>query len=546
MKLCFLTEMVGICRKIASGRGRKERKGARKVEQERNRPRQQRNHQNQRQNHQQHQKKNDGGKNKKPLIIAVAVVLIAVVAVFGYQQVHKGKVNELLAAEGIYQGVTINGEDVAGLSEEEAIAKLQDKYKAEVIGQILTLYYGEGEEEQKWEIPFEEIGAGYDVEGAVKQAYLTGREGTEEERFDVGSTLLKDGVDIELVYSYNEEMLDTKLTEVAEEFDQEAVDSTVIRKNGKFVVSDEQEGLVMDKEKTAENVAAVMETRMSGKAAIVAEVTEPKITAEDNSHVTDLIGTYYTTYTNSDANRNNNLVVGCNYIDGTVVAPGEVFSANANLGSQTAAGGYKNAGVYVNGKVEQGMAGGVCQVTSTLYNAAILAELEIVERSPHSMTVGYVPLGRDAAVAGTYKDLKFRNNTEYPIMIEAYASGGKLVMNIYGHEVHSSSRKVEFETVYEATIAKPAEIVTEDPEMLEGERVVTSKGRTGCKVSVRKKVYEGGKQISNEWFSSSSYRAAADEVKVGTKKKEAEAATTTPAVVPQTPAWVEDSGFGIQ
>ena len=79
------------------------------------------------------------------------------------------------------------------------------------------------------------------------------------------------------------------------------------------------------------------------------------------------------------------------------------------------------------------------------------------------MTVGYVPLGRDAAVAGTYKDLKFKNNTEYPIMIEAYASGGKLVMNIYGHEVHDAGRRLEFETVYEGTINKPAEIVKKDP-----------------------------------------------------------------------------------
>ncbi len=509
------------------------------MEQERKRPRQQK--------QQKHRHKKVNG-NQKPLVIAAAVVLIAVVAVFGYHQVQKAKVRDLLVAEGIYQGITINGEDVAGLSEAEAIAKLHEKYKEEVVGQILTLQYGEGEEEeeqkkQKWEIPFEDIGAGYDVEGAVKQAYLTGREGTEEERFAVGSELLKNGMDIELVYGYDEELLDAKLTEVAEEFDQEAVDSTVVRKNGKFIISDEQTGLAMDKQKTAENVARVMETQVSGKADIVAEVTEPKVTAEDNSHVTDLIGTYYTTYTNSDKNRNNNLAVGCNYINGTVVAPGEVFSANANLGSQTAAGGYKDAGVYVNGKVEKGMAGGVCQVTSTLYNAAILAELDIVERSPHSMTVGYVPLGRDAAVAGTYKDLKFRNNTEYPIMIEAYASGGKLVMNIYGYEVHSSSRKVEFETVYEGTIDKPAEIVTKDPEMLEGERKVTSKGRTGCKVSVRKKVYEGGKLISNEWFSSSSYRAAADEVTVGTKKPE----TTAPETAGTTDASANTGeNFGIQ
>ena len=138
---------------------------------------------------------------------------------------------------------------------------------------------------------------------------------------------------------------------------------------------------------------------------------------------------------------------------------------NVGLGPQTYANGYKDAGVYVNGKVEQGVAGGVCQVTSTLYNAVILAELEVVERYPHSMTVGYVPLGRDAAVAGDYKDLKFKNNTEYPVYLEAYVSTYKIVT-------------------------------------------------------------ENGKQISKDWFSSSTYRATADEVTVGTKKAEAPAQQT--------------------
>lgn len=508
------------------------------MEQEKKRPRQQKKHELQ-QRRQERQKRTGerlpGEKNKKLLILG-GILLVILVSVFAYYQVQKAKVKELLSADGIFQGITINGEEVAGLSEAEAAEKLHTKYKTEINGQILTLHYGEGEDEQKWEIPFEEIGAGYEVEQAVREAYQTGRTGTEEERFAVGKTLLKDGIDIELVYGFDQELLNQKLSEIAESFDREAVDSTVLRKGGKFVVSPEKTGLVMDKEKTAAAMGKVLETRLSGDAAIVAEVTEPKITAEANSHVTDLIGSYYTTFNNSDQNRNNNLVVGCRYIDGTMVAPGEVFSANANLGSQTAAGGYKNAGVYVNGKVEQGMAGGVCQVTSTLYNAAILAELDIVERSPHSMTVGYVPLGRDAAVAGTYKDLKFRNNTEYPIMIEAYASGGRLVMNIYGHEVHSASRKVEFETVYEGTINKPPEIVTKDPELPEGERKITAKGRTGCKVSVKKKVYEGGKLISNEWFSSSSYRAAADEVTVGTKKPEEKAPETNGETGAQTVA----------
>ncbi len=490
------------------------------------------------------QMENGTGRKKKLLLLAGVLVVLAAVA-FGYYQMHKKQVTELLATEGIYPGVRVNGEDVSGLSEEEAVELLREKYGTAAAEQSVTLQYGEGDEQRKWDISFEEIGAGFRVEEAAKQAYLTGREGTEKERFRTGATLLKDGVDIEMDYGYDDAKLSERLAAIAEEFDRDAKDSTVVRKNGTFVVSEEQDGLLMDREKTIERIAAVVETRKSGTAEIVAKVTEPKITSEDTAKITDLIGTYYTTYTNSDKNRNNNLVVGCNYINGTILMPGEIFSANESLGSQTAAGGYKSAGVYVNGKVEQGMAGGVCQVTTTLYNAVILAELEVVERFPHSMTVSYVPLGRDAAIAGTYKDLKFKNNTEYPIFIEAYASGGKLVMNLYGHEIHQKGRTVEFETVYEGTIAKPAEIVTKDAELPEGERIVTSQGRTGCKVSVRKKVYQDGKQISNEWFSSSSYRATADEVTVGTKKKEEEASPAEePAVTEEATESVEtDTGI---
>ncbi len=304
----------------------------------------------------------------------------------------------------------------------------------------------------------------------------------------------------------------------------------------------------MDLEGTMVNVDRVVESMVGGRAAIVADVTEPEVTYEDNEHVTDLIGSYSTKYTANDKNRNTNLVVGCKYLNGTIIAPGEVFSASEGLGEQTYERGYRDAGVYVNGKVEAGMGGGVCQITSTLYNAAIYAELEIVERHPHSMTVGYVPLGRDAAIAGNYKDLKIKNNTEYPIYLEAYASNGVLEVRLYGHEIHEAGRKVEFETVFEASIPKPDEIVKQDPEKPGGEREVTHTGRTGSKVSVNKKVFQNGKQVSKDWFSSSSYRAVADEVTVGTKKP----AVSEQVFVPTQPengatsgASGEDS-FGIQ
>ena len=254
---------------------------------------------------------------------------------------------------------------------------------------------------------------------------------------------------------------------------------------------------------------------------------QPEITREENEKATSLIGTYYTTFSGNDYGRNENLRVGCANINGTELAPGEIFSMNEGLGPQTYENGYRDAAVIVDGKIEDGLAGGVCQITSTLYNAVILAELKIVERSNHSLAVSYVPLGQDAAVAGDYKDLKFQNDTDYPVYIEAYISGNKLITNVYGYEIHSPSREVKFENIVDSVIQKPAEKVTEDPEKPKGYREVTYYGKQGKKVSTYKIVYENGQQISREYFSSSTYRATPDEVTIGTKEEETEQANNT-------------------
>ena len=459
-------------------------------------------------------------KKKRIWMGILLVVIVAGVAALGYMLYHRHLVKELLSEEGIYRGITIDGEDVSGMSPEEAVALLQSKYTAAVEEERVTLYFGD---EEEWEYSFPELGAGYLLNEAVDKAYHTGRDGTEKENFHMGALLLKEGTDIEVEYGYDKAKMQEKLDELTKDFDREPKDSTLTRSGGKFIVEPEINGRKMKQNETRENIASILDTRKSGKAEIEADVENAQITAEDNNHVTDLIGSFKTTYKNNDQNRNINLEVGCRNINGTIIPSGGVFSANAELGSQTIAGGYREAAIYNNGKVEKGVAGGVCQVTTTLYNAALKAELDIVERHPHSMTVGYVPLGRDAAVAGTYKDLKFKNNTDYPIYIEAYASAGNLVMNIYGHEIHAPGRGVDYETVYESTVPKPAEVVTEDPAMPEGERKITSRGKTGSKVSVYKIVTQNGQRVSRDLFSSSSYRATPDEVSVGTKKPEPKA-----------------------
>ncbi len=465
---------------------------------------------------QQKKPKKSGAGFKAVVIGIITVAIVGGGSVFVYGQYMKNKMDKVVNIDTIYQGISVDGTDVSGLTKQEALQKLQQQADMHLGNQKITIQ----QKEKSWDIPFSQLDIKYDVEAAVEQAWQTGRSGELKQRYQTIIDVAENKLNIPITYTYDEQKVREKLNTIANEFNVPAQDSAMTRVNGAFQITQEQEGYEMDIENTIPKIEQMLEKNEGGVVVPEIVMTEPKITKEQNEQATDLIGSYTTNYSGNAWGRNENLRVGCENINGTLIAPGEVFSMNVGLGPQTYANGYKDAGVYVDGKVEQGVAGGVCQITSTLYNAVILAELEVVERFPHSMTVGYVPLGRDAAVAGDYKDLKFRNDTEYPVYIEAYAKDGKLVCNLYGHEIHDTGHEVEFEMVFEGTIPKPAEKVTQDDTKPEGYREVTYTGKTGSKVSIYKIVKENGKQVSKEWFSSSTYRATADEVTIGTKKAE--------------------------
>ena len=160
----------------------------------------------------------------------------------------------------------------------------------------------------------------------------------------------------------------------------------------------------------------------------------------------DLLSSFPTYYSTRDTDRTTNLILAANKINGTVVMPGEVFSYNTVVGERTIAAGYKEAPIYVSGEVVDGLGGGICQVTSTLYNAVVYANLEIVERSNHQFVPSYVTASRDATVVYGSIDFKFKNNRNYPIKIMCSVSNGVVNFEIYGlktaddYEVEISSR----------------------------------------------------------------------------------------------------------
>lgn len=160
----------------------------------------------------------------------------------------------------------------------------------------------------------------------------------------------------------------------------------------------------------------------------------------------DVLGSVSTNHTN-DSNRNTNLRQACKALNGTLVRPGETFSYNATLGERTEKKGYKAAGAYSGGKTVQTIGGGICQVSSTLYYACLKADLEIVERTAHGYTVSYMPLGMDATVSWGSLDYKFRNNTDYPIRIEAWVADGQVHVKLIGTDTKDYYVKMTYETV---------------------------------------------------------------------------------------------------
>lgn len=248
----------------------------------------------------------------------------------------------------------------------------------------------------------------------------------------------------------------------------------------------------------------------------------------------DLLGTFTTRYDAGNVSRTTNLAIACKKLNGQVIQPGEVFSYNKALGKRSVENGYKEAAVYVNGGVENGLGGGICQISSTLYNTVLFANLGIVERHQHSFTTTYVDPGRDATVVYGALDFKFKNTRKYPVKLEAYIKSGVATVSIYGLKEDVEYNVKVVSTVTE-TIPCPVE-KTEDSTIAAGVEQVVTKGTNGCRSIAYKYVYDkAGSLVSKTQLSSDYYATITRKVKVGTKQVSASVTPSVPAT-PATPA----------
>ncbi len=468
-------------------------------------------------------RKSRKSKERKRLIVIAGVlcVIILVIGMGAYFGV-KSVVDDV-PKDTICENVYIDSLDVSGMKEEEALTALEQKV-AEYQEATVKLTA----EEVSEEVSLAELGFQMeDMEQIVQKAVSYGKSGSLWSRYRKINDLKEEKKVFEVKYEVNEEAITAVIAEKIPKLENAAKDATIVRTNGQFVITDEVKGVAIDVESSIEAIYTYMNETWTYEAEnaeiqLVTSIDEPKVTREQLAEIQSVLGKY-TTNCGTGGGRVQNIITGAKLINGSVIMPGEEFSADAAMRPYTYENGYAEAGSYENGKVVQSMGGGICQVSSTLYNACLLAELEITQRQAHSMTVAYVEPSMDAAIAGDYKDLKFKNNTESPIYVEGYVSGGYITFVIYGKETRAESRSIKYISETLSTTASKKVFVASDASL--GTKKTTVSGHTGMKAQLWKVVYENGTEVSRDVINTSNYRSSETTISVGTKTSSTEAAS---------------------
>ena len=448
-------------------------------------------------------------KKSKVTVFIAAAVATAAFTFFGTDNIFAKSQKTQTINDGVYIGSV----DVGGMTKNEAKTALND-YIESIDNTTFTLQGAKG----SVDATAAEMSIKADASTAVDEAMGVGRTGNLINRFVQSKKLENGEVSVNMHLSVDKEKTAQFLYDNKDKLDVEAVDSGLEKTADGFNYIEGTQGQEVDIVSSVYAINDFLENKWDGKSNeidLVSTTVEPRGTKEELSKIKDVLGTFSTDFSRSKAGRAANVKNACSLINGHIVYPGEQFSVYSAISPITEDNGYELAGAYENGQVVESVGGGVCQVSTTLYNAIIRAELEVVQRFNHSMIVSYVDPSDDAAIAGTYKDFKFKNNLDDPIYIEGYCSGGIITFNVYGVEMRKEGREVSFhsETVSET---EPEIQFNFDGSQPVGYYSVDQSPHKGIVARLWKTVKENGEVVSDEVFNNSNYKASPKIVTVGT------------------------------
>ena len=363
-----------------------------------------------------------------------------------------------------------------------------------------------------------DLGVSCSGEKMAERALETGHIGNVISRFMICEDAKRMPVRLDMEYEVDEDMLRSAMDTYCVPMNREPIDYHLERNKSEFKMIHGQRGIEMDMEKSLETVTDYLSHVWKdgvGEIELVAHYKEPKGSFEELSKVQNVLGSGSTQYGSDAGGRGVNIITASNFLNGTILYPGDTLSFTELITPFTEENGYEAAASYANGATVDSLGGGVCQVSTTFYLAVLEAELEVVERHNHSMIVRYVEPAMDAAIAEGSKDFVIRNNLEAPIYIESYAGGGTLKITIYGQEYRPEGRTVQYESEILST-TEPNVVLVPDYEMTYGAVEQIQSAHVGYNAILWKVVTEDGKSDRIE-INNSYYNMSPTKYRVGTK-----------------------------
>lgn len=465
--------------------------------------------------------KKAANKRKKIMLVIAVFAVVAASAIIAYSISIKDIVNQWDTK--IYPGVSVQGIDLGGMTKEEAKDKLTKTFEVTIGNKKLPIIIAD----KQYELIYSDIIPKYYIDEAVEEAYNFGKQNGIFKKYRVIKSSDSEKNDIPLEFSYNEENLKTYEEKLKSDVTQLAKDATISIEKGNIVVKSETEGRTINLEtldkKLKENING--DINSTNEVIVDIEITKPKVTKKDLVKIKGVMGSFSSSYATSAPGRCKNIEIATSAINGTIVMPGETFSFNDVVGPRTIERGYQEAGTYVGNKIEPGIGGGICQVSTTIYRAVMKANLRSVERTNHSMVVGYAEPGLDATVSYGYLDYKFKNTYDFPIYIQGSTGGKVVTYNIYGDPSALKGKTYDMANEVLETIPPETKIVP-DSSLPEGKEVSEGVGMTGYKARSYQITYENGVEVNREVISTDNYASVGIVIKKGTQP----ATATTPQI----------------
>ncbi|MDR3591404.1 MAG: VanW family protein [Negativicutes bacterium] len=411
----------------------------------------------------------------------------------------------------IYNGVTVGNIDVGGLTVNAAEDKIAAVFRERTQNPPITLtYHG-----QQWSVAAQDIDLGIDASTLAKQAYAVGRTGNAFNQLQEKYLAINRGHVIHLTPAYDAKKLVVFVTDVARSIDQEPQNATLVGSRTGVTIVPEAIGFRVDIAKSVAEISRGMETGLPLVMPLAVDELIPAIQAKDLDGIDGVISSYSTQFDPWDQNRSQNVALAAKNVNGVIVKSGGSFSFNTYVGPRLAEYGYKVAPVFINGKLMPDWGGGVCQVSSTLYNAVLLADLTVEERTSHYRPPGYVPLGQDATVADNQLDFRFKNTSSHNIYITSEISGNQLTVSIFG-KLNDNPPEIQI-VATDKRVLEPNTIVKQDPQLELGKEITEVDGQKGFQVNTYRVKYLFGREVAREFLAADDFPPEDRVVRVGTK-----------------------------